>query len=114
MAVCLRLRDPHVPGAYGHCAFLSLTGIPCPACGGMRAVNDLSRGRVVAALSENAWVTLTVVGLVIWWGMWVRRRAMGQPAPLAARATTTVVVWTVGLVAFGCLRLVPALGWLRP
>lgn len=112
--VVLHVRDPHVPGAYGHCAFLTLTGIPCPVCGGLRAVNDLTRGRVVEAVSSNAWVVLTAGAVVVWWVLWVGRRLRGREAPLAAHSTSVVIAWSIGLVVFGALRLVPALAWLRP
>ena len=49
----LHFRDPHVEGAYGFCPFLVLTGQPCPGCGGLRAVNLLTRGEVAAAVSSN-------------------------------------------------------------
>ena len=34
----LHLHDPHSSGAYGFCPFLLVTGLPCPGCGGLRAV----------------------------------------------------------------------------
>ena len=60
----LSVRDPHVPGAWGFCLFRRLTGLPCPGCGGLRAVNDLAQGDLAAALASNAWVVLSLAGLV--------------------------------------------------
>ncbi|MFI2707066.1 DUF2752 domain-containing protein, partial [Nocardioides sp. CER28] len=41
--LALYLRDPHQRGSWGVCP-LSLAGIYCPGCGGLRAVNDLTHG----------------------------------------------------------------------
>ena len=40
---------------------LAITGRPCPGCGGLRAVNDLTNGDVAGALSSN----LMAVALVV-------------------------------------------------
>ena len=114
LAAVLRIRDPHGAGSYGQCALLRLTGIPCPACGGLRAVNDLTHGEVLQALSSNAYVVLSAAAVLGWWFLWVRRRLSGRGAPLADRSTTVAVLWGVGFVAFGALRLLPSLAWLRP
>ena len=59
MAV-LRFHDPHARGSYAYCPFLYLTGHPCPLCGGLRAMNDLTRGRIEDARALAA--TLPVLG----------------------------------------------------
>ena len=59
----LAARDPHVHGTWGFCVFRSITGLPCPGCGGLRAVNDLAHGHLGAALASNAWVVLSLAGL---------------------------------------------------
>ncbi len=43
------------------CAFRSLTGVPCPTCGGTRALLALSRLDVGAALAWNPLVTIAAL-----------------------------------------------------
>src|SRR5680860_987871 len=52
-SLLLHLRDPHESGSWGFCPWLLLTGTYCPGCGGLRAVNDLTRGDIPAAASSN-------------------------------------------------------------
>ena len=40
--LALHLRDPHSSGTWGYCPS-ALLGFSCPGCGGLRAVNDLTR-----------------------------------------------------------------------
>jgi hypothetical protein len=128
LAAALLVRDPHTPGSWPPCPFLALTGVPCPGCGGLRAVRDLVTGDLAGALSSNAWAVLTVVLVCATYAVWVVSRAGGErpgrspvargataaTAWLSARATVLVASWGVGLVAFGALRLLPALSVLRP
>ena len=79
--VALRLRDPHTEGSWGLCPFKALTGLDCPGCGSLRAVNDLTHGDVVAALSSNLLVTLALPFVVAGWLLWVRRSWSGAPRP---------------------------------
>jgi hypothetical protein len=58
--LALRLRDPHVSHAWGVCPLYYATGIYCPACGSLRAVNDLTHGHLAAAASSN----LLLLGLI--------------------------------------------------
>jgi hypothetical protein len=111
--VVLALRDPHTTGSYGACPLYALTGLWCPACGGLRATHDLARGDLAGAWSMNpAWV-LAVPVVVALWGRLVVRRAQGRsvrPAPAWLAWVSLAVV-----VAFGVLRNVPALvPWLAP
>jgi hypothetical protein len=128
LAAALLARDPHTTGSWPPCPFLALTGVPCPACGGLRAVHDLLAGDVPAALSSNAWAVLTTVLCLGAYAAWlVTRVGAGSPTPSGAvrvattatawmsrRATVLAAAWGVGLVAFGALRLLPALSVLRP
>lgn len=114
-AVVLHLRDPHDSGSYGFCPFLELTGLPCPGCGGLRAVNDLTRGDLVGALSSNLLAVLLVVAAVVTWTVWVVRRATGDHGarPFSIGTTGGVVALSV-LVVFGVLRTTPWGSWLAP
>jgi hypothetical protein len=46
------------------CFFRSLTGVPCPTCGGTRAALALAQGDVGAALRANPLVTVALALLV--------------------------------------------------
>ena len=116
-SVALHLRDPHQQGSWGFCPWLLLTGTHCPGCGGLRAVNDLTHGDVVAAASSNL---LLVAGTPAFAALWLRSlahrwRGVARPWPshrvnlAATLAIATVVVFTVA-------RNLPvdALRWLAP
>jgi len=114
-SVALHVRDPHREGSWGLCPWLLLTGTYCPGCGGLRAVNDLTRGDVGAAASSN----LLLVGalpLLAWW--WLRRaadawRGVRRVVDEHAALRLTVVVLGAALV-FWVVRNLPFAGWLAP
>lgn len=110
----LHVRDPHEPGSWGLCPFLVLTGQPCPGCGGLRAVNLLSRGDVVGAISSNVLAVVMVVVLAVAWLLWIVRRARGIDGRMIV--LTTRVAYVIGAVAvlFWVARLTPWGAWLAP
>lgn len=110
----LRLRDPHVSGAYGLCPFLAVTGQPCPACGGLRAVNDLARGDVVSAFSSNLLAVALVVVLAVAWVLWIVRRAQGTRDRMIVLDGRTGLVVLALIVVFGIARVTPWGSWLAP
>jgi len=103
----LHLRDPHVPGSYGGCPFLILTGLPCPGCGGLRAVNLLTHGQIGAALSSNLIAVAIVMVVAATWLVWLVRRARGAPAPFLTWSPRFIAIGTVVIVLFGVLRWTP-------
>ncbi len=112
----LAVRDPHRSGAYGTCPFRTLTGLPCPLCGGLRAVSDLVHGQLVAALQSNALVVVMALGGAVIWLGWASRRLRGDGSetppltsdPRLGRALAVV------MVAFCVLRWLPGLAVLAP
>ena len=114
-SIALHLRDPHQSGSWGYCPWLVLTGTACPGCGGLRAVNDLTRGDVAAAFSSNA---LFVASLPLLAGLWtssVVHRWRDQRTPLSP----TVVAWTGGtalalVLVFWVVRNLPFASYLAP
>jgi len=93
---------------------VQLTGLSCPGCGGLRAVNDLAHGELAAALASNAFVVLSLAGLSLWWLAWVVSRLRGARAPLVDHAVRLSLLWGVGFAAFGALRLLPPFAGLQP
>lgn len=119
--VALALRSPHVPGSWGACPSLLLTGLWCPACGGLRAVHELTHGDVGAALGYNAPVVLglpLVAALWVWWLLTTLGRAptSGRLAGVVRRALSPPGAWVLlGLAAlFMVLRNLPGLEVLAP
>lgn len=115
MATALAVRDPHVPGAWGSCVFYQATGLWCPGCGGLRAVNDLTQLDVAGALSSNAVVVGLVALLTVWWVVWswaalTRRRLAWHRfvTPLRVYAVLAVVL------GFSVLRNLPGFEALGP
>lgn len=110
----LHVHDPHQPGSYGYCPFLLLTGQPCPGCGGLRAMNELTHGDVIGALSSNAMAVVLVAVMSVAGLVWFYKRWRGQPAPLLAG--TSPVLWglVIAFILFGVFRWTPWGVWLRP
>ena len=103
----LNLRDPHASGSWGFCPFLLLTGEPCPGCGGLRAMNDLTRGDVASALSSNAAAVAFVAVMGAAWVVWVVRRSRGQDVPWIRLTRPWFIVVAVSMLAFAVLRWTP-------
>jgi Protein of unknown function (DUF2752) len=114
-SVALHLRDPHQAGSWGFCPWLAVTGTYCPGCGGLRAVNDLTDGDVVAAASSNL---LFVASLPLLGAAWVRSvvvRWRGRHQPLPAWTAPVLGTLAVALITvFWVVRNVPGGGWLAP
>jgi hypothetical protein len=112
--IALHVRDPHQQGSWGFCPFRALTGLPCPGCGGLRAVNDLTNGDLVSALSSNAMAVALVLGGSLLWLGWTVQAAGGR-AYLSSRALTmTALAFAAAFVVFGIFRLTPWGIWFRP
>lgn len=98
-SLALRVRDPHVAGAWSGCPTKLLTDLDCPLCGSLRAVNDLTHLDVGAALSSNLVFVLAVPLILFLWGRRLVACWRGGTAmqPLAVPAW----VWVGGLVVLG-------------
>ena len=116
LVLSLHLRDPHSSGSWGFCPWLVLTGQACPGCGSLRAMNDLTHGDVVGALSSNLLFVLMLPVLAFWWVRWTQRAWSGEPPP--DRSGGHPALWiglaAVVMVAFTVLRNLPAGSWLAP
>jgi hypothetical protein len=109
-SIALHLRDPHQSGSWGFCPWLATTGTHCPGCGGLRAVNDLTRGDLAAAASSNLLLVSSIPAMAL---LWLRsliqrwqgvRRPLPQPAAgvvAAAAVVLLAVFWVVRNLPFG-------------
>ena len=115
LSVALHFRDPHKSGSWGFCPWLVMTGTYCPGCGGLRAVNDLTRGDLASAASSNL-VFVSSIPLVTW--MWARslgQRWRGAQHPLPHAFVTAAATAGILLVlAFWLLRNLSFASWLAP
>jgi Protein of unknown function (DUF2752) len=106
--VALDPQHTHVP----LCPFHSLTGMQCPFCGSLRAVDNLVRGHVTTALHDNLLLVAALPVLAIAWLDWVARRRTGRPARRWPTAATVGLV--VLLVGYAVVRNLPSMVALRP
>jgi hypothetical protein len=91
-----------------------MTGLWCPGCGGLRAVNDLTHGDLLGAGSSNLVLVLALPFVAVVWLAWLRRSWAGAPRP--ATGVPTVVVWAVvvPVLVFAVARNLPFGAWLAP
>lgn len=112
LAVAVDLAvDPvhtHVP----LCPLHALTGWWCPLCGSLRAVDQLGHGRIGAAIHDNIVLVALIPVLLVYWLDWVARSRRGEPRRTISRRLT--ITGVAVLVAFGVLRNLPAMEFLRP
>jgi hypothetical protein len=90
------LGDPHRPGfLFPGCPFKMLTGLNCPACGGLRMTHDLLNGDLGAAVVDNVFLLVGLPLLAVW--LLVRRRRGERVMPVPAMVTIFVaaIAWTV-------------------
>jgi hypothetical protein len=113
--LALHLRDPHQHGSWGLCPFNALTGLYCPGCGGLRAVNDLTHGHLGAALSSNVVVTALVPVATLLLAVWAVDGWRGRTRHVPwQRLRPVVAVLITVLVVFTVARNTGAGAWLAP
>lgn len=105
--------DPNEPGHYPVCPLLSLTGLYCPGCGGLRAAHAFAHGDLAGALTANAVAVLGFLGFAAVWTVWVVHRVRGRPLRIDLAPTT---LWSLGVsgLVFTVVRNLPFGGWLHP
>lgn len=111
----LHLRDPHHHGAWGLCPFYAVTGWYCPGCGGLRGMNDLTKGHVLDAIHSNVFL-LPIIAVGVWvWARWLTTSWQGAPVLpklVLNRASATVLI--VVFATFTVFRNTPWGHWLAP
>lgn len=110
----LRLHDPHHHAGYGLCPFHVVTHLWCPGCGGLRAVNDLSRLDPAAAVSSNVLVVALVGIVAIAYVWWLPKRWRGERATMLIVGPRCGAAVLVASVAFTVVRNLPVGAWLAP
>ena len=107
-SIALHLRDPHRSGSWGFCPWLVTTGTHCPGCGGLRAVNDLTRGDLASAASSNLLFVSSIPVLALLWLRSFVQRWQGVRRPLPQPAAGVVAAVAIALVAvFWVVRNLP-------
>lgn len=90
------LVDPHRRDAlFPPCPFKMLTGLNCPACGGLRMTHDLLHGNLAAAVVDNVFLLVGIPALIAWM---VYRRHTGRPVAstsLYAVVIVSAIAWTI-------------------
>ena len=90
------LADPHRPGSlFPPCPFKLLTGLNCPACGGLRMTHDLLHGDLAAAVVDNVFLLIGLPALALWvlWRIRQGQRALTLPAIVVI--AIAAIAWTV-------------------
>jgi Protein of unknown function (DUF2752) len=112
--LALRLRDPHVSHSWGVCPLYYATGVYCPGCGSLRAVNDLTHGHLAAAASSNLLLVALIPVLGLLFTRWTLATWQGHDATFAPRIPRAVAIGLIVLVAAFCVaRNLPG-SWLAP
>ena len=90
------LADPHRPGSlFPPCPFKLLTGLNCPACGGLRMTHDLLHGNLAGAVVDNVFLLIGLPALALWvlWHIKQGQRAFTLPAIVVV--AVAAIAWTV-------------------
>lgn len=90
------LADPHRPGSlFPPCPFKLLTGLNCPACGGLRMTHDLLHGDLAGAVVDNVFLLIGLPALALWvlWRIRQGQRAFTLPAIVVV--SVVAIAWTV-------------------
>lgn len=103
-AVALLAAGPALALLPGHaglpCPLRTLTGVPCPLCGGTTSVEDVFRGHVLGALQANPLGVAVVVAAL---ALLVRRPLHAVRAPGAVVALTGLGLWLFELHRFSLI-----------
>ncbi|WP_030808348.1 DUF2752 domain-containing protein [Streptomyces sp. NRRL S-337] len=106
--------DPNRPGHYPVCPLRHLTGVLCPACGGLRSAHALVHADLGAALAANALLVAACAAGAAFWAIWFGRAARGLRT--AGPNPRAVHWWALGglLLVFTAVRNLPFGSGLAP
>lgn len=97
------------------CWSSSVLGVDCPLCGGLRTVNSLVRGDVLAAADHNVLLAIALPIVALLWVVWMVRSLRGRSFRVPAPPVWAWGVLGVVTVAFTVVRnmdLGPVAHWL--
>lgn len=112
--LALHLRDPHEPGSWGFCPYYAATGLYCPGCGALRAVNDLTNLDVTGAASSNLLFVASIPLVLYFWVRWTQRAWAGTAPAREGHPRLAIAALVVLMVVFAVLRNLPVGSWLAP
>jgi Protein of unknown function (DUF2752) len=98
--------DPNEPGHYPVCPLYRLTGVYCPACGGLRTAYAVAHGEWARALGENVLVVALFAAYAAFTALWLLRATRGIPLRLHLRPTHAYLLTTAATL-FTVLRNLP-------
>jgi hypothetical protein len=109
--VYLAVVDPHRPGTLlPPCPTKLLTGLDCPACGGIRLAHDLLHGDLWSAIHDNPFLLLGSPAFAL---VLLRDRRNGEQRPGQEIPIRTAVAFAAAGMAWMLVRNLP--GWrLKP
>ncbi|OBB78668.1 DUF2752 domain-containing protein [Mycobacterium sp. 852014-52144_SCH5372336] len=90
------IADPHRPGfIFPACPFKALTGLDCPACGGLRMTHDLLHGDLAAAVVDNLYLLVGLPLLLTWLLVRWRQSKPLMNTPMIVVIVVSALTWTV-------------------
>ncbi len=93
------------------CWSRAVFGVDCPLCGGLRATNDLVRGRFYEAAGNNVLVAIALPIVALVWVVWVAMAIAGRPFRIARPPTWVIGVLAVLVASFTVLRNTGGPAW---
>lgn len=82
------------------CGFHTLTGHPCPSCGGTRMTQELLHGRWLEALRMNPLFAFVLAGFALWFLAGAAARLAGRDFTIDVGAREEKWLWLALLAAF--------------
>ncbi len=102
-AAAIALVDPSDSGV-PVCWSAGLFGIDCPLCGGLRCVNSLARGDLLAAADHNVLLAVALPVVVAVWSVWMVGALRGRPVRMPKVPVWAWIVLGVVTLAFTVVR----------
>ncbi|KUI12001.1 hypothetical protein AU193_02540 [Mycobacterium sp. GA-1285] len=90
------IADPHRQSfVFPACPFKALTGLNCPACGGLRMTHDLLHGDLAAAVVDNVYLLAGLPLLLTWLLVRWRQHKPLMNTPIIVLIVVSALSWTV-------------------
>lgn len=107
--------DPN-QGGYPICPLKALTGLDCPACGGLRCVHALATGDIGAALDQNILAVIVLPIFAVLGMVWLYQRWTGvkpvRSAQTLAIQRGVLLSFFGAMIVFTVLRNIPGITYL--